>query len=202
MKEHSIYFPKKIAYMQIKGILDGSVTILRFPINPQPFIANGAWQWYHKFFTKSKFDEWDTGRTGFYLDLDADEETFAFFNFLIEVCCPYGTVGDRLWVKETFRVASVGCMCSECKKELIMIEYPIPDSYGYTDTKRALLNKENKNKADEIYKRCNGGKYCPSIHMPRWASRITLEITGVRVEENSENICERIIEFKKITRGE
>ncbi len=68
------------------------------------------------------------------------------------VNCPYGQPGDRLWVRETFAVSSSGSIY----------------------------------RADTMLDSCTKGdiswKWKPSIFMPRWASRITLEITNVRVE--------------------
>ena len=66
--------------------------------------------------------------------------------------CPYGNRGDRLWVRET-----------HCK-------------YGGGYIYRADYGTHTPI-SDGI-----GGPWKPSIHMPRVASRITLEITGVRVE--------------------
>ncbi|KDF06520.1 hypothetical protein AF41_03275 [Citrobacter sp. MGH 55] len=67
--------------------------------------------------------------------------------------CPYGDVGDRIWVRETFS--------------------PVPDHEEPAGCSALLYAADG-----------NGpyGKWVPSIHMPRWASRLTLEITGVRVE--------------------
>jgi hypothetical protein len=76
---------------------------------------------------------------------------------LIETC-PYGQPGDRLWVRESW--STHACLDNKKPSELINV-----NSYHYW--------------ADgEI----NTGKKRPSIHMPRWASRINLEITGIRVE--------------------
>lgn len=72
-------------------------------------------------------------------------------------CCPYGGVGDRLWVRETFQVG----LCTE-------------SSFAYNATHSPSDLEEGWN---EVI------KWKPSIHMPRWASRITLEITDVRVEQ-------------------
>lgn len=67
--------------------------------------------------------------------------------------CPFGAVGDRIWVRETF--------CA------------VPDHEEPAGCSALLYAADG-----------NGpyGKWTPSIHMPRWASRLTLEITGVRVE--------------------
>jgi hypothetical protein len=67
--------------------------------------------------------------------------------------CPHGKPGDRLWVRETFN-------SDWCDQVIFKADGGIAKDAGYT--------KEPKWK--------------PSIHMPRWASRITLEITAVRVE--------------------
>lgn len=76
----------------------------------------------------------------------------------IRVPCPYGQPGDRLWVRETW-------------------------GSGFTDMNFKTLTKGAKYKADyPDDTKFTGGKWRPSIHMPRWASRITLEITNVRVE--------------------
>ena len=68
--------------------------------------------------------------------------------------CPYGQPGDRLWVRETF---------------------------GHFERNDTLKS------GDTIYYRADGEclelqPWRPSIHMPRWASRILLEVTAVRVE--------------------
>jgi hypothetical protein len=66
--------------------------------------------------------------------------------------CPYGQPGDRLWVRETW--------CSS------------PDGVMY----RATEHEHGMHQPDD----CNIWR--PSIHMPRWASRLTLSISDVRVE--------------------
>lgn len=67
--------------------------------------------------------------------------------------CPYGEPGDRLWVRETWRVR-------------------VPDQDGRVLDYRADHTSEDP--CDE--------PWSPSIFMPRSASRITLEITDVRIE--------------------
>ncbi|HBQ8759856.1 TPA: morphogenetic protein [Klebsiella quasipneumoniae] len=73
---------------------------------------------------------------------------------LIRECCPYGVPGDRIWVRETWARYN--------------IDQNIHD-IAYRATTPADWPEE--------------GRWRPSIHMPRWASRIVLEITDVRVEQ-------------------
>ena len=89
-------------------------------------------------------------------------------------CCPYGAVGDRIWVRETFQGP--------------LFEYDLMDSYCKDPTPfekpEFCVYKADGDPAPEFYD-ADDELHCrwrPSIHMPRWASRITLEITGVRVE--------------------
>lgn len=91
---------------------------------------------------------------------DCDDYGKTIGNWEVDLsCCPYGQPGDRLWVRETCRQV-----------------YPItPYSHGIVyraDAPRALGMDEYSSRH----------KWTPSIHMPRWASRITLEITDVRVQ--------------------
>lgn len=72
--------------------------------------------------------------------------------------CPYGAPGDRLWVREAF-----GCNCHNSAQ-------PVP---GCEIVYRATGDSVD----DPPF-----SAWRPSIHMPRWASRMALEITGVRVE--------------------
>jgi len=79
---------------------------------------------------------------------------------VIYLKCPYGQVGDKLWIRETF-------------------DYIFGDEGDY------LIYKADKESEDWFKQRKTEGSkitWKPSIFMPRWASRITLEITGVRVE--------------------
>lgn len=81
--------------------------------------------------------------------------------------CPYGKVGDRLWVRETWDFRP---MSGECAKHRIAI-------IGY--------KADGATKAVEVPREAN-----PTVHskwrsprfMPKWAARIWLEITGISVE--------------------
>lgn len=84
----------------------------------------------------------------------------------IAKACPYGQPGDRLWVRETWRTDSG----LDMQKPSSFCAWPV--KYLADNAARtcgALFGNTN-------------GKTRVSIHMPRWASRITLEVTGVRVE--------------------
>jgi hypothetical protein len=74
----------------------------------------------------------------------------------LAAACPYGVPGDRLWVRES--------CCLDWSDRPI---YRADDPTGRA-ARAAGYDREPR--------------WRPSIHMPRWASRITLEITAVRVE--------------------
>ena len=82
--------------------------------------------------------------------------------------CPYGAPGDRLWVRETWATVAT---YDHLKPSLIPkgdALWPVVYYAAYPEA--AAWHSPNR------------GRVRPSIFMPRWASRITLEITGIRVE--------------------
>lgn len=86
--------------------------------------------------------------------------------------CPYGAVGDRLWVRETW-------------SEDFANYYPNDRVWYAADDDRRLDIEVVKGVRGIFSPESNVHvpfRWHPSIYMPRWASCITLEITGVRVE--------------------
>ena len=148
MKERPILFNAEM----VRAILDGRKTQTRRVMKVQPAIENPKLS---KVISttgdKKELDKlhWVNLTDCGYGVKDSDERYFT---------CPYGEVGDRLWVRETF--------------------IPMPD--------RQPIPKPSKAKA--FYRATDNvpiwasSKWSPSIHMPRWASRILLEITDVCVE--------------------
>jgi hypothetical protein len=102
--------------------------------------------------------------------------------------CPYGKPGDRLWVRETcfindFREGGVP-EADRADCQIIYRADGMPDWEGEEELIR----------------------WRPSIHMPRWASRILLEITAVRVERlqdisEEQAIAEGILHEDDMWRG-
>lgn len=76
-------------------------------------------------------------------------------NAVLPCPCPYGQPGDRLWVRETWNPA-------------------------FADA--AIYRADYGHRLDLAPDYQPGGGWKPSIHMPRRFSRLTLEITAVRVE--------------------
>ncbi len=91
------------------------------------------------------------------------------------VACPYGLPADCLWVRETHEVRLVGTETwpNGKQRHYAMVRYRADDNGVEHD-----IDGATHERLDSIESR----GWAPSIHMPRWASRILLEITGVRVE--------------------
>ncbi|HAU3212785.1 TPA: morphogenetic protein [Salmonella enterica subsp. enterica] len=88
--------------------------------------------------------------------------------------CPFGAVGDRIWVRETFQGPLF---------DYEQMQSYLEDSSKFEKPEFCQYAADGK-PAPEYYD-ADDNLHCgwrPSIHMPRWASRILLEITDVRVE--------------------
>ena len=141
MKETPIIFSTEM----VRAILDGRKTQMRKTkgleaINDNPEI----WSFLEQIEDEYHFGHGDPSG-------DAWGEGF--------VKCPYGKVGDLLWVRET---------CS----------WPKPFRGETTITYKATFDKE-----EAPYLRRSKRQWRPAIYMPKWAARIWLEITGIKVEK-------------------
>lgn len=105
--------------------------------------------------------------------------------------CPHGVPGDLIWVRET-------CRAEELKEEA-------RDGVRYLADNHWRVIKNTEAAADawcELYAyRGKRGLTVSPIHMPRWASRLTLKITGVRVERlqdigAADAACEGLVRLK------
>lgn len=89
--------------------------------------------------------------------------------------CPYGQPGDRLWVRETW--------CAGEDDDGAYILYTADNTKNYSPIELSCSwNDEQLNLKWEEHEDFKQTLKRPSVFMPRWASRITLEITVVRVE--------------------
>ena len=137
----------------VRAILDGRKTVTRRAVNPQPVLTEGSgFSWKGHLFGCGS---------------DNRETTRNFSRH----CCPCGRPGDRLWVRETW-------YCDH--SEVMRGPYLKPDDL---DVSEARDDGTLVYAADGLTPyEADQPVWKPSIHMPRWACRILLEITDVRVE--------------------
>lgn len=171
MKERPIIFSAEM----VKAILDGKKTMTRRVIKSNHDLS----RYTHVDFDVDGDNKWELAR----------------INDLKRTCTkignPYGNVGDRLWVRETW---------------IQGYDDPLIESEGDDENAVSIIYKAD---GKEEYRTCsaetaeNWGDFSADseivgfkspIHMPRWASRILLEITDIRVErlnDISEADCEK-----------
>ena len=143
----------------VRAILDGTKTQTRRIVKPQP--PEG----YH-------IDTCHYNDTGWAFWVSANDH--AGTCTCKNLRQPYGKPGDRLWVRETWRRSREGVPDG--------IEYRSSDNGLQMDSLRYFDGAEPQAARDYMQRLPRGNRWRPSIHMPRWASRITLEVVNVRVE--------------------
>lgn len=160
----------------VRAILDGRKTQTRriMKVQPKPSKSRPGDFW----FSSKKLES-----MVHVSDLAPGNSPIADYHlFIQEHCCPFGAVGDRIWVREAYRFpASLDDISPTGVGEMAVAtgyRKPwAPTFYEFTGTfSDGWKGFETPPKVSDA------GKLRPSIHMPRWASRILLEITDVRVE--------------------
>jgi hypothetical protein len=91
--------------------------------------------------------------------------------------CPYGALGDRLWVRETWADVTKAFQTHDCEEPKV-IAFRADDAVYETEGMAFL---EHRNDSGIVVH-----KWKPSIFLPRPFSRLSLEITNVRVERLQE----------------
>ncbi len=148
----------------VRAILEGRKTVTRRILKVQPEIEPMRWK---PFKTENKRASWAPQSNSGKMFLNS---TWG------PICCPYGQPGDQLWVRETF---CIGYALGGGRFTAI------PFSSGEC---RAFYRATDDDKPDEAQR-----NWKPSIYMPRWASRINLEVTGIKVERLQDITAEEAI---------
>nr|WP_202902019.1 hypothetical protein [Pectobacterium odoriferum] len=153
MKERGMIFNAEM----VRAILDGRKTQMRRIIKNQPF-DRSQYRHDHQIEIISGRSENGDEVDGLYAYTKSTGGTWS-------AKCPFGQPGDRLWVRETSGL-QVRRDALGGTGEFRVYRASNPDAIRFTTA------------SGKIYPI----KWIPSIHMPRCASRILLEITDVRVE--------------------
>ena len=142
----------------VKSILAGRKTTTRRVIKPQPIDIGLAYCW----------KDCTVHLGGDKLNQEQDNREMGDY-------CPYGKIGDNLWVRETWAYSAKNQQ---------------PHNLIYKADNTSLPTALERGS----YTCSNGwGKWTPSIFMPRKFSRITLEITGIKVERQTDITLEDAI---------
>jgi len=166
MKEHPIIFSGPM----VRAILEGRKTQTRRVVKLPGRMEVAA---------LATPDEWNAGRADSRMRTwhDWNDESKARYHLVrlgtggvAGIPCPYGIPGDRLWVRETW--------CQPTTQHLNLTHPARAHQVLYA----ADDGRERHENLMNWYQRNRDFKWRPSIHMPRWASRITLEVTGVQVQ--------------------
>ena len=176
MKEKPILFNAEM----VRAILDGRKTQTRRIVKPHP-PAGFEWQ---GVILETTGDQRDVGKASWRLYPDSHN-----------VRCPYGLTDDHLWVKEAWRI--YGWHDGEpyylqYKADGAKLDEP-GDSEYMDEDKYLQYYMDSSDDCEKAGLKTEGDFYVfedgepptrwrPSIFMPRWASRISLEITKMRVE--------------------
>ncbi|GAB1617116.1 hypothetical protein [Pseudomonas sp. NGC7] len=138
----------------VRAILNGQKTVTRREIKPSMRSADSSFELHLQ-----EDESWRPMHTFDESCMDANGTEHP-------IVCPYGQPGDRLWVREAWLAdAQLDTIAPRDLSQGEPILYPADGSVRQTGC--AMVSQ---------------GRGRPSIHMPRWASRILLEITAVRVE--------------------
>lgn len=139
----------------VRAILAGTKIQTRRILNPQPGVTVGKTPGTARLVELTKIRRHP--RAAIELDASGTRSSRIYRT-------PYGMPGDRLWVRETWA----------------------DDAEAIYDTGRrdTYYRADPGSEENRLFNLDCGipHEWRPSIHMPRWRSRITLEITGVRVE--------------------
>lgn len=157
MKERGMIFNSEM----VRAILEGRKTQTRRMIKG----VDGA---------ASFNPEWDINGEEIFVVLGEKDHT-GMNPVLGAISCPFGAVGDRIWVREAFQ----GPLVSE---ELLEEYRAYPEKFENPEYCEYAADGGPRPEYCDLDDNLRHG-WRPSIHMPRWASRIMLEITGVRVEK-------------------
>ena len=189
VKERPIIFSGEM----VKAILDGKKTMTRRAVKTQP---------------RDECTEIATSACFGHVEYRSTSEDRQTQSILAKIKCPYGKIGDRLWVREAYTVTGWNCDDGS-----VYIKYLADGHEQYFDNETdemecaidslvASVCKElDKRKVpmlnDEAYD-CSLDENKPRnrspMFMPRFASRLLLEITDIRVErlnDISEADCEK-----------
>ena len=100
--------------------------------------------------------------------------------------CRYGQPGDRLWARESFKAEQISLEKTREGGLPPLDEHRFRATIEYAASPGEVLTRDVHLEHWRLWLEDGRKRWKPSIHMPRWASRITLELTSVRVERLQE----------------